>query len=142
MIYSTRMTPLGKVVSDSDLAADPRWQLVERVVSSAAFQKSNRLRDLLCHLVERSIRGHASELTEHQIGHAIFGKPLNYSPNEDSSVRVHARQLRLKLHEYFDVEGRNDSLVMEIPKGSYVPIFRHVQANSFATPPAPMQVEE
>src|SRR5260370_42344907 len=99
MIYSTRMTPLGKVQTATDLAADPRWQLIERVISSAAFQKSNRLRDLLCHLAERSIGGHASELTEHQIGHAVFGKPIDYSPNEDSSVRVHARQLRLKLHE-------------------------------------------
>ncbi len=39
-------------------------------------------------------------------------------------MRVHARQLRLKLHEYFNEDGRNETLVLEIPKGSYVPIFR------------------
>jgi hypothetical protein len=43
---------------------------------------------------------------------------------EDSSVRVHVRQLRLKLHEYFDEEGRNEPLILSIPKGSYTPVFK------------------
>src|SRR5437870_9636348 len=54
----------------------------------------------------------------------LFHKPSGYSPLEDSSVRVHARQLRLKLHEYFDGVGRDESLVVEIPKGTYAPVFR------------------
>src|SRR5260370_7428079 len=45
---------------------------------------------------------------------------------EDSSVRVPARQLRLKLHEYFNEEGRNEPLILDIPKGSYAPVFRTV----------------
>jgi hypothetical protein len=130
-----------KVQLESELASDPRWQLVERVVSSRAFQKSNRLRDLLRHLAERSLRNHTEELTEHQIGQAVFGKSPDYSPNEDSSVRVHARQLRLKLHEYFDDEGRGEPLVIEIPKGSYAPVFRQparVPPPEVATPAPPV----
>jgi hypothetical protein len=42
-------------------------------------------------------------------------------------VRVHVRQLRLKLHEYFNEDGRNEPVVVEIPKGSYAPVFRAVQ---------------
>ena len=53
-----------------------------------------------------------------------FTRRPGYSPLEDSSVRVHARQLRLKLHEYFDGVGRDESLVIEIPKGAYAPVFR------------------
>jgi hypothetical protein len=93
-------------------------------VCSLPFQKSARLRDLLQHISERSIHGRAQELTEQQIGEALFHKPAGYSPLEDSSVRVHVRQLRLKLHEYFDQEGRNEPLILEIPKGSYAPTFR------------------
>jgi hypothetical protein len=135
------MTPLQQVVRVPGLSADPRWQLVERVVSSASFQKSNRLRDLLYHLAERSISGHANELTEQRIGHVVFGKPAAYSPNEDSSVRVHVRQLRLKLHEYFDVVGRNDSLIIEIPKGAYAPVFRTLEAGPATTVVAPVAEE-
>ena len=107
-----------------DILADERWQLVQRIVSSPPFQKSTRLRELLEHVTERTIHGHTHELTEQQIGSTLFHKPSGYSSLEDSSVRVHARQLRLKLHEYFDEEGRNELLILSIPKGNYTPIFK------------------
>lgn len=105
---------------------DGRWQLVQRIVSSAPFQKSTRLRELLQYVAEQTMLGNAHELTEQHIGHLLFHKASDYSPLEDSSVRVHVRQLRLKLHEYFDEEGRNEPIVLEIPKGSYAPVFRAV----------------
>jgi len=109
-----------------DLLSDKRWQLVQRIVSSPPFQKSTRLRDLLQFITEQMIHGNAHELTEQHIGNALFHKPSDYSPLEDSSVRVHARQLRLKLHEYFNEEGHNEPLILDIPKGSYAPVFRTV----------------
>jgi hypothetical protein len=116
-----------------DFLADERWQLVQRIVSSPPFQKSTRLRELLEHVTERTIHGHAHELTEQQIGSTLFHKPSGYSSLEDSSVRVHARQLRLKLHEYFDEEGRNEPLILTIPKGSYTPIFKPATKAGAAT---------
>src|SRR6266481_7400730 len=110
-----------------DLAADERWQLVQRIVSSPPFQKSVRLRELLEYVAKRTIRGHAHELSEQHIGNALFHKPSGYSSLEDSSVRVHIRQLRLKLHEYFNEDGRNEPIILEIPKGSYAPVFRAAQ---------------
>jgi hypothetical protein len=107
-----------------DLQTDERWQLVQRIVSSPHFQKSTRLRELLQYIVEQTLHGNAHELTEQHIGNALFHKPSDYSPLEDSSVRVHVRQLRLKLHEYFNEDGRNEPIVLEIPKGSYAPVFR------------------
>jgi len=107
-----------------DLLSDDRWQLVQRIVSSPPFQKSTRLRELLEYLTERTIHGHAHDLTEHHIGNALFHKPSGYDPLEDSSVRVHVRQLRLKLHEYFDEEGRSEPVILTIPKGSYSPVFK------------------
>src|SRR5580692_1159066 len=109
-----------------DLLSDKRWQLVQRIVSSPPFQKSTRLRDLLQFITEQTIHGNAHELTEQHIGNALFHKPSDYRPLEDSSVRVHARQLRLKLHEYFNEDDRNEPLILDIPKGAYAPTFRPV----------------
>ncbi len=125
----------GEVVLD-DLELDARWQLIERILAASSFQRSLRLQDLLRYMAERSIHGHPEDLTEHRIGSAVFGKPANYSPTEDSSVRVHVRQLRLKLHEYFDCEGRNSEIVVEIPKGAYTPVFRNVTSEK-PEPPQP-----
>ena len=122
---------------DPELRADARWQLIERITASPPFQKSARLRDLLCFMAERSIRGQLQDLSEHRIGSAVFGKAQDYSVVEDSSVRVHVRQLRLKLHEYFDGEGREEPSIVEIPKGAYTTIFRAVEHRS-STNPSPI----
>ena len=81
-------------IDPAELKTDPRWQLIERITASSPFQKSARLRDLLCFLAERTLHGQTQDLSEHHIGSAVFGKPQDYSVVEDSSVRVHVRQLR------------------------------------------------
>lgn len=103
-------------IRKDDLAEDERWQLVERIAASPAFHKSARVRDLLLYLTERTLHGYWNQLSEQKIGHAVFGKPVNYSPLEDSSVRVHVRQLRLRLHEYFDSVGRSGPSLWRFPK--------------------------
>src|ERR1035437_8918537 len=118
---------------DSVLRADPRWQLIERITASASFQKSARVSDLLCFMAEKSIHGQPQDLTEHSIGSAVFGKAQDYSVVADSSVRVHIRQWRLKLHEYFDGEGRDETSIVEIPKGAYTTLFRTVEKRAAAT---------
>jgi hypothetical protein len=117
------MNPLSQLrppdESALEIDSDPRWQLVERILQTGPFQKSAYLPGLLRYLTEQAIQGKADTLTERQIGIAVFGKAPGYKPAEDSAVRVHVRQLRLRLHEYFDQEGHNESLRIEIPKGSY-----------------------
>jgi hypothetical protein len=126
---------------DPPLRSDARWQLIERIIASPPFQKSARLRDLLRFLAERTLRGQTQDLSEHRIGSAVFGKAQDYSVVEDSSVRVHVRQLRLKLHEYFDGEGRSETHIVEIPKGAYTTLFRPVEQRAAAEPtPAPARL--
>src|SRR3984885_11966564 len=119
---------------DPALKADARWQLIERIAASSSFQKSARVKDLLRYMAERTLHGQPQDLSEHRIGSAVFGKPEDYSVVEDSSVRVHVRQLRLKLHEYFDGEGREELSIVEIPKGAYTTVFRAVEHRTSAVP--------
>ena len=126
----------GGVGVRSELDHDERWLLIERILASAPFRKAGRLRDLMRYLGDLSILGQTSDLTEQRIGEAVFGKAAGYRPVEDSSVRVHMRQLRLKLHEYFDSDGREEPLIVEIPKGSYALVFHSVPAH-VAVPESP-----
>jgi hypothetical protein len=115
---------LAPLLSGSELQADPRWQLVQRIVRTAPFQKSSHLPALLVYLAKNTTNGHLNALTERHIGTAVFGKPAGYSPAEDSAVRVHVRHLRLRLHEFYACEGRLETLIIDIPKGSYTLEFR------------------
>ncbi|HWE85582.1 MAG TPA: hypothetical protein VG267_11605 [Terracidiphilus sp.] len=121
------------------LRSDRRWQLVERILLTGPFQKSANLHTLLRYLAEHSIRNESPFLAERQVGIAVFGKADDYSPAEDSAVRVHVRQLRLRLHEYFAVEGRHEELIADIPKGSYLVEFHPAEADARPAP-APVAV--
>jgi adenylate cyclase len=53
----------------------------------------------------------------------VFQRPPDYDPKVDPIVRVQAGRLRSKLGEYYATEGAHDSVVIQIPKGAYVPVF-------------------
>jgi hypothetical protein len=105
------------------LESDPRWQLAQRVVESAQFNKSPRLSSFLLYIVAKFIEGRQSEITEHQIGVHVFGRPIGYRTVDDNIVRNYARQLRKRLTEYFAGEGIDHALRIEIPLGGYLPSF-------------------
>jgi hypothetical protein len=120
---------------------DPRLELLARIIGTPAFEKAFKLQALLRFIVEQSLQDDAEEITEHRIGIEVFGKGPDYSPLLDSSVRVQARQLRLKLHEYFDGAGGNEPIILEIPKGGYRPIFRSLVQDVEAAPSEAPQIE-
>jgi hypothetical protein len=103
---------------------DARRLLVERVASSRYVNRSARLRDLLVYLSDRVLDEDAGEIHEQEVGHKVFGRPLNYDTGSDNIVRVHASMLRKRLEQYFAAEGAGEPLVIEIPKGNYAPVFR------------------
>lgn len=98
--------------------------VIRRVMDSVTFQRSDRLRDFLQYICDCSLEDRLDDAHEQTIGHVVFGRPVDYNPADDNIVRVSARQLRAKLREYFDTEGRGESWLLEVPKGSYLPIFQ------------------
>jgi adenylate cyclase len=106
---------------------DVRAQL-ERVLASEGFAGSGRLSRLLRYLVERTLAGEAEALKEYAVGSDVFDRGADYDPRLDSIVRVEARRLRAKLDEYYRGPGVNDPITIEVPRGSYVPVFARAGA--------------
>ncbi len=112
------------MTGDTITAAEASRELLHRVAASPQFQKANRLRELLLYIAERSLQDPNCVLHEQEIGVDVLGRPPDYDTSHDTLVRVQVSQLRKKLQEHFTGEGRNEPLIIEIPKGSYVPVFR------------------
>jgi hypothetical protein len=79
---------------------------------------------MLRFLASEQAAGRAAGINEQHIGHHVFGRPRGYNQAEDNIVRVAARQLRVRLQQYFEGEGSDERLVIEIPKGGYRLEFR------------------
>ncbi len=114
-------TPVSPTPS---LPSDPRWELVRRVAASTCFRPGTKLHAFLLHACENALLERHENLTAQVIGSRIFGRDPTYNLSEDNIVRVEARELRKRLTAYFEGEGRNEPLVIEIPKGSYIPVFK------------------
>jgi len=112
---------------DARLAGDERWALVNRIAASQHLRSSPRLREFLFYVARCAIREAPEDATEQQIGIRVFGRHPGYNSSEDSIVRTHARLLRQKLAAYFAEEGSAEPIVMEVPKGHYLPVF-HTRA--------------
>lgn len=93
--------------------------LVERILTSGPFRRSPRQKELLRFIASEQAAGRAAEISEQHIGRHVFGRPHGYNQAEDNIVRVAARQLRVRLQQYFEGEGSGERLVVEIPKGGY-----------------------
>jgi hypothetical protein len=106
--------------ADSD---DERWALVQRIVSSRPFARAPQLREFLLFVGSRALTARLSEINEHEIGRTVLGRRAAFNPHEDNIVRVQARHLRAKLEHYFRNEGKDEPLILTIPKGAYVPVF-------------------
>ena len=101
-----------------------------RVVNSPGFISSVRLCRFLTHIVNRTIEGDIDSLKEFSIAMEVFDRTSDYDPNIDAIVRVEARRLRSKLKAYYEEgQGRVDPVLIGLRPGSYVPIFRWLDAH-------------
>ena len=73
--------------------------------------------------VEHSLHGEADQLKEYRLGLEVFGRCSSYEPQKDPIVRLEASRLRAKLREYYEDEGRQDPVVISVPKGGYAATF-------------------
>jgi hypothetical protein len=107
------------------LGLDPaavREQL-DRLLAHPLFSNSKRYPVLLAHSVDQTLRGNASELKERSIGVDVFGRAPTYDSNTDPVVRITAGEVRKRLVQYYYDPAHSGELVIELPLGSYVPVF-------------------
>ncbi|MCC6264033.1 MAG: hypothetical protein IT169_10685 [Bryobacterales bacterium] len=97
--------------------------LIGRVMASSGLSRSPRLRQLLDYLLAQSLEESTPPPTEEQIGVAVFGRAHGYDTSVDTIVRVEISKLRKKLEHYFLDEGRDEAIVLELPRRSYGLVF-------------------
>ena len=124
-------------------AAVEREELVSRVASSSTFERSPRLKAFFLHVCRCALDNKPEAATEHQVGICVYDRPPGYNPNEDNIVRSQARLLRMKLEHHFANEGKDEAIVITIPKGRYLPVFETRSEEPVASPaPVPRRLRQ
>ena len=111
---------------------------VQRIVSSNTFKSAPTLQQLFQFLASRAHDGHPDEIKEYTIGVEALGRKQDFDPKTDPIVRVQIYRLRQKLKEYYEMEGARDSILVEVPKGHFLPTFTVLKAGAPALHEVPV----
>ncbi len=110
---------------------------LERLIAHPLFANSKRYPALLAYSIEQTLLGNSADLKERCIGIAVFGRSPSYDANADPVVRITAGEVRKRLSQYYYDSSHEGELIVELPIGSYVPVFRVPEA---PVEPEPVQI--
>lgn len=97
-----------------------RGQLA-RILTSADFNAPQRIRSFLTFVIEEALAGRGDRIKAFSIATHVFGRAEDFDALNDPVVRIEAGRLRRALEHYYLLSGRDDPVVIDIPKGTYAP---------------------
>ncbi|AMN40264.1 tetratricopeptide repeat protein [Rhodoplanes sp. Z2-YC6860] len=111
------------IVGNAPAPAEIRAAL-ERVIASEAFSRSPQLGAFLRFVADATLSGKSDRIKAYTIGVEVLRRDANFDPQLDPIVRVEATRLRRTIERYYAGAGQDDDIVIDLPRGSYVPTFR------------------
>jgi len=123
-------SPDARPTNDEAVAA------LHRVLGSEVFEAAGRAREFLTFIVQETLAGRGDRLKGYSIAVQVFERPADFDAQTDPLVRVEAGRLRRRLAEYYQTQGRDDAVRIELPRGGYTPVFvRHAVESPAAVEP-------
>ena len=126
------MPLIGKPDAAKDIDPVEVRKALENVVTSDVFRSSPQLIEFLRYVVETTLRGEGNRLKAFTIATSVLGRTSNFDSQSDPIVRVEATRLRHALDRYYAGPGANETILINIPRGTYVPVIRRNDSNFIA----------
>src|SRR3984893_5747115 len=112
-------------LGSSEISAESIRAALDKILASPGFVNAERLTRFLRYTVEETLNGQTDKLKETVLGIEVFSRKPTYDPRVNAVVRTEAVKLRARLRDYYESKGREDELIIDLPKGGYVPAFRY-----------------
>lgn len=95
----------------------------QKILASADFDATDQQRKFLRYVVDEVLAGRADDIKGYNVATRVFGRTENFDASIDPIVSIQANKLRRALERYYLLEGKTDPIVIDIPKGTYIPTF-------------------
>ena len=115
-------------VQESSLQSMPlslfeKREELRRVLQSKQFSSAPKRSRFLEFVAEQAFQGNGDKINEYLIGVEVYGRGEGFDPQQDPIVRVQAHEIRRALKKYYEEDGSQSVLRMDLPSGHYVPAF-------------------
>ncbi|MEN8760533.1 MAG: hypothetical protein ABF303_18910, partial [Desulfobacterales bacterium] len=107
---------------------------LNRILTSPEFKATDVQKSFLTFVVETVLAGRSYEIKGYTVATQVFGRGEDFNQATDPIVSIQANKLRRALERYYLVAGQNDPIRIEIPKGTYVPLFREIRHHNEERP--------
>jgi hypothetical protein len=97
---------------------------LRRVLDSKYFAQSPKKKRFLEFVSEQTYLGNGPSLNEYLIGVEVYGRGSDFNSQRDPIVRVQAHDIRRLLKKYYEEDGKDSLITIELPAGAYVPLFQ------------------
>ncbi len=101
---------------------------LRRILESKHFASSPRKSKFLEFVAEQTFLGNGDKLNEYLIGLEVYDRGPEFNSQKDPIVRVQAHEIRRLLKKYYDEEGKDSLMRLELPAGAYVPVIARIPA--------------
>ncbi|MBZ5724379.1 MAG: hypothetical protein LAP87_05220 [Acidobacteriia bacterium] len=99
---------------------------LEKILASRAFARAPRVQEFLRFVVEETLAGRAREINEPLVAAHVFNLGAGFDRRKNSIVRAEATHVRRRLHNYYLGAGGSDPVIIDLPRGGYIPFIRAV----------------
>lgn len=113
----------ASAMSETDFAADKILQQLHRILDSPDFNGTSQQRDFLKYVVSETLAGNSRNIKGYTVATQVFGRTEDFDQAIDPIVSIQANKLRRALERYYLLAGSEDDILIEIPRGTYVPVF-------------------
>ncbi|MFC4478406.1 tetratricopeptide repeat protein [Flavobacterium chungangensis] len=107
------------------IPTDKIYNELENVLKFYSFKNSTLLSNFLRYIVTETVDERQKHIKEYSIAVNALSRPSHFNPHDDAMVRIHAGRLRKLLNEYYSSEGKDNLVIIHVPKGGYIPEFIH-----------------
>jgi hypothetical protein len=116
---------------------------LQSVLDSGILDRAPNLALVLTYICEKYFEGATEQIKEYSVAVEALGRPAEFDQKRNSIVRVEAHRLRKRLREYYESEGANHDVWIDIPSGQYAPQFlrRRSRELSLSVRPGPLPGE-
>lgn len=101
---------------------------LDNILESRFFRSAGRCKQFLRYVVQHKLSGPSAPLKERTIGVEVFERRHDYATGDDPVVRVQAGEVRRRLEQYYQAPPTEPLVHIELPVGSYSPVFRDPRA--------------
>ena len=102
---------------------------IDLILANPDFNATSQQIALLKYVVNQTLAGKSQEINDDTIASDVFGRGPDFDKRIDPIVSIRADQLRRVLKRYYDSVGKSDPIRIDIPKGTYVPVFKKRELN-------------